>query len=192
MPNTPIDTVPSFVAAISRGRRWVIAIGVMMIIAGIAAIAFPLAGGLTITLITGCTLMLGGIATAAGGFSLPNWQGKIPVLLIGVLWLGAGLYLLMRPMEGLFALTIVVAVVFVIEGILKVGSAFLLRPFFGWGWVLFDGIIALVLGVMLMAQFPSSALWALGVLVGINILISGWSLVMLATSAGRYFDENLD
>ena len=192
MSNAPIETVSSFEAAISRSRRWVTAIGIMMIITGIAAIGFPLVSGLTITLITGFTLVLGGIATAAGGFSLPNWQGKIPILLIGALWAVAGLYLLLQPMEGLFALTIVVAVVFVAEGIFKAVFAFLLRPTFGWGWVLFDGMIALVLGVMLMAQFPSSALWALGVLVGINILISGWSLVMLATSAGRFFDQKFD
>ena len=72
---------------------------------------------------------------------------------------------------------------------LKTIYAFRMRPLAGWGWLLFDGILSLVIGMMLWVQFPSSALWALGILAGISILISGWTMVMLGVAIGKLVDH---
>lgn len=174
---------------ITRKRNWLIAIGVVMIIAGMAAIAFPHVSSLGVSFTIGFIMVIAGIANAISAFSYPKWQGMVLNLIISVLWAVAGIYLLTRPMDGLFALTILVAAAFIAEGILKAIFSFQLRPLSGWGWMLFSGIIAAALGIMLMMQFPLSALWALGTLAGINILISGWSLVMIAIAVSKLIEK---
>ena len=67
-----------------------------------------------------------------------------------------------------------------------------MRPLPGWGWLLFDGILSTVLGFMLWIQFPSSALWALGILAGISILISGWTMTMLGVAIGKLIDKGFE
>jgi uncharacterized membrane protein HdeD (DUF308 family) len=89
------------------------------------------------------------------------------------------------PIEGIIALTIFLAVMFFIEGIVRTVFAFQMRPEVGWGWVLTSGIISIIVGVMLWAKLPSSALWAIGLLVGINFIMAGWSSLMLAFAAEK-------
>ena len=189
MTNNTLEGFPELGSAIARSRKWMITIGIILIIAGIAAISFPMISSYGVEVIVGMMLLLAGFVQGVEGFSFPKWQGKVLMFISSALWVFAGLYLLTHPLEGLFALTIIVAFAFLAEGVLKTIFAFQLRPVLGWGWALFDGIIALVLGVMLMTQLPFSALWALGTLVGINILLSGFSLVMIAMAVGKVFDQ---
>lgn len=177
-----------FVSAMKRGRNMMIALGVLMIIAGLAAILFPVVSTLGVNLCVGVMLMFAGIVQGIGAFS---YHGRAAVgagLFIGALWLLGGIYLLAWPQEGVFTLTVLVAAVFVIEGLIKAFVSFQMRPLGGWGWVLFSGGVSFALGAMLWWQLPSSALWALGTLAGINIMISGWTLVMVPLAIGRLFD----
>ncbi|WP_197078411.1 DUF308 domain-containing protein [Hoeflea sp. IMCC20628] len=169
-----------------------IVLAIVMIVAGVVAITFPMLSSFGVELTVGMMLIIAGIAQAMGAFSLPKWKSMTLAFILGALWVIAGGYLVMYPLQGMFALTIVVAATFVAEGVLKTIFAFQLRPLSVWGWALFDGIIAIVLGVMLMVQFPFSALWALGMLVGINLLMSGVSLVMIATAVGKVFDQSAE
>ena len=84
-----------------------------------------------------------------------------------------------KTLEAVFALTVLVAAAFVVEGAIKTVVSFRMRPLVGSAWVLFDGVVSLAVGVMLWWQLPSSALWALGTLAGISIVVSGWTLVMV-------------
>ena len=120
----------------------------------------------------------------------PGWKGFIWELLIGILYLVAGFYLAFFPLAGLLTLTILIAALFLAEGIAEIVMAFQVRPHEGWGWVLLSGIAALAVGVMIGMDLPGSATWALGLLVGINLLFSGWSYVFLAL-AGRKAHERL-
>lgn len=162
-----------------RNRGTMITFGIAMILAGAAAILFPLISSLSVVWIVAVTLIVASIAQSVGAFSYPKSSGVILGQLVAALWLIAGLFLLLRPFEGVFALTVVVAAVFVVEGLLKAILSFQIRPVAGWGWLLFDGLITVVLGAMLWWQLPLSALWALGTLTGISIMFSGWTLVML-------------
>lgn len=187
---------PPIDAVITRGRGWMIALGIVTIIVGTAAIMFPLFSSLGVAIIVGFTLVIAGIAQIIAAFSYPRWGIRLLTLVIGLLCLATGVYLLMNPLEGIFALTIIIAAVFIIEGVMKSIYSFRLRPRSGWGWLLFNGIISVLLGIMLWAQFPFSALWALGVLIGLNILISGWTMVVLGISIrsimGKKINESLD
>lgn len=166
-------------AAARRTRRMAIALGVVMIIGGFIAIAFPFFSSLAVGMYVGIMLCIAGVAQAVWAFGHHRWSGITMNLIIAALWFAAGAYLLWRPLEGVFGLTILVAAAFVIEGIVKAMLALRLRPQAGWGWVMVNAVLALVLGVMLWWRLPSSALWALGTLAGINILFAGWTLLML-------------
>lgn len=183
------DYETPFASAIRRSRNLLIAIGIVMILAGTAAIMFPYFSTLGVTVCVGVMFIVAGIAQGIGAFSLPKWTGVLLGLVFAVLGLIAGGYLLARPLQGVFALTVVVAAVFLVDGIFKAVISFQMRPLAGWGWVLFDGITSVVLGGLLWWQLPSSALWALGVLAGVRIIVSGWTLVMVPIAVGRLFDS---
>lgn len=174
-----------FTKEIRRSRKLLIALGVFMIVAGFAAIVLPAVSALGITLCVGVMLVVVGIAQGVGAFSYPKWTGVALGLIVAILWLIGGVYLLTRPMEGVFALTVVVAAAFLVEGIIKTIISFQMRPVAGWAWILFDGLISIVLGAMLWWQLPVSALWALGTLAGISIMFSGWTLVMVPVAVGN-------
>ncbi|MEH6832769.1 MAG: DUF308 domain-containing protein [Sulfitobacter sp.] len=175
----------AFALGIRRNRGTMFSVGIAMIFAGGAAILFPLIGTLSVVWIVGVALIVASIAQSVAAFSYPKWSGIVLGLLVAALWLVAGLFLLLRPLEGVFALTVVVAAVFLIEGVLKTILSFQIRPLAGWGWLLFDGLFTVVLGGMLWWQLPLSALWALGTLAGISIMLSGWTLVMLPIALGK-------
>lgn len=173
-----------FASVTSRSRAWLTAFGIVMVLAGLGAIAFPLTSSLGVEICVGIMFVIVGIAQSLIAFRSPKWFDLI-LGLIGLAWLLAGIFLLMKPMEGIAILTIVVTASLLFEGLLKVFFAFLMRSIVGWGWILFDGLLALILGVLLWIQFPTSALWALGTLAGINILFSGLTLIMLASAVGK-------
>jgi uncharacterized membrane protein HdeD (DUF308 family) len=100
-------------------------------------------------------------------------------LLVAVLYFIAGVLVIEHPGRSLAGLTLVIAAVLFVEGILRVVVA-LTERFHGWGWVLLNGVISLALGVMIWRQWPESSLWVIGLFVGIDLLFNGWSLIMLA------------
>ena len=93
--------------------------------------------------------------------------------------------MIFRPLVGLVTMTMLLAIYFLIDGISEIIAAFKIKPDQGWGWVLFNGIIAVVLGFMIWRQWPVSGQWAIGLLVGIHILMTGWSMIILGTGARR-------
>ncbi len=179
------DHEPALASTIKRSRNLLIATGIVMILAGGAAIAFPYFSSLGVTVCVGLMLIVGGIAQAIGAVGYPRWTGIALGLIFATFGLIGGGYLLLRPAEGVFVLTIIAAAFFLAEGIVKTILSMQMRPLAGWGWVLFDGIASVVLGALLWWQLPSSALWALGVLAGIRIIVSGWTLVMVPIAVGR-------
>ena len=173
-----------------RGQnQWVLTLGVMLIIAGIAAILFPFISTLGVTCCVAWMLIAASIIQSVNAFSQQGWDKIVLGLLVAALWLVGAVFLLMRPLEGVFVLTIIVAGIFVAEGVIKTILAFQMRPQSGWGWILFDAIAAIALGILLWWQLPLSAIWALGTLAGINIMISGWTLVMVPKAIIRAMDE---
>ncbi|SFS55277.1 Uncharacterized membrane protein HdeD, DUF308 family [Sulfitobacter marinus] len=188
MTMNPTEEFP-FADGIKRGRNVMIALGVVMIIVGFTAIVFPFISTLSVVWITAVMLIIASIAQTIGAFSYPKWSGVILGLLVAAVWLFAGVYLMFFPLEGVVVLTIVLAAMFLTEGVIKTVLSFRMRPLSGWGWLLFDGLITALLGGLLIWQMPSAALWALGTLAGISIMISGWSFVMIPIAVSRAFGD---
>ena len=115
------------------------------------------------------------LATLVGGF------GSLALLLavLAVLSLGAGIYMVAQPVSALGTLTLFLAGYFVATGVIEVIGAFGARPVPGWGWLLFGSIVSIALGVMIWRQFPLSGAWAIGTLVGVRMLMSGWTWITI-------------
>jgi uncharacterized membrane protein HdeD (DUF308 family) len=169
--------------ALSRNWGWLLALGILMIILGVVAMAAPVVATIAIQVMLGWLLVISGIAEGIHAFMVKEWRGFLLELLSAVLYLGVGLMLLVDPLKGALALTLILAVFLLVEGIFKIITAFRVRDHRGWGWLLASGIVSVVLGVMIWAQWPASGLWVIGLLVGIQLLFTGWSLVMLALVA---------
>ena len=164
---------------------WFLALGIVLIVAGLAAIAFPLLGTIAVKIMLGWLFLIGGVMMIVHAFQAPGWQGFLWELLVGILYALVGAYLAFFPLTGLITLAILLSVMFIAEGIFEVIQAIRVRPHEGWGFLLLSGLAALAVGVMIALSLPSSAEWALGLLAGINLIFSGWSYVFLALAGRR-------
>jgi uncharacterized membrane protein HdeD (DUF308 family) len=168
---------------------WFLALGIVLILAGLAAIAFPFLSSIAAKVVLGWLFLIGGVMMIVHAFQAPGWGGFLWELLIGILYVVVGGYLAFFPLAGLLTLTIVIAALFIAEGVFEAIMAFRVRPHEGWVWLLLSGIAALAVGVIIAMGLPESAIWALGLLVGINLLFSGWSYVFLALAGRRAHEE---
>lgn len=165
---------------LQKGWRWLLGVGILLSILGLLLIVAPVLGTLAIDLLVGWFLIIGGVAQLIHAFMEKAWRGFLLELLSGILYAVVGVLLVLHPMEGAQALTIFLAAFLTIEGIVRIVMALRVRPGHGWGWLLFGGIITVILAILIWSQLPDAALWVIGLLVGINLLFTGWSLTMMA------------
>jgi uncharacterized membrane protein HdeD (DUF308 family) len=126
-----------------------------------------------------------GVLLVIHAFSIQQWRGFALGLLVGLLYVVAGGWLAFFPFTGIITLTILLAALFLAEGVLEVIMAVRVRPHEGWGWLLLSGLIAVAVGVLIAAELPASAGWAIGLLAGINLLSTGASFIVLALAGRR-------
>jgi len=163
--------------------KWSIGLSVLMILAGVLAIVIPQAAGLAVSLLVGWLLLLSGVAHLVFAWYGRGAGGILWELLLGILYLLIGGYVLTRPVAGLASLTLALAIYLFFEGVLEFVLSFQLRPLPGWGWLLFDGIITLILAGMIWRTWPLSSEWVIGTLVGISMLFSGISRLTISLAA---------
>jgi uncharacterized membrane protein HdeD (DUF308 family) len=180
---TQQTTSVSMPAVIAEHRTWFTILGVLLIILGLVAVAFPFLTTIAAKIFLGWLFLIGGIVQIVHAFSTQRWSEFFLDLLIGVLYVVVGAWLAFFPLTGILTLTIVLALMFIIQGALELGMAFRMRPGQGWGWMLFAGIVAILVGLLILAELPSSAVWAIGLLVGINMIVSGFAYLLLPMAA---------
>jgi len=168
-----------------RNAALLIFLGVVTVIFGVIAIASPLITGVAVTVFVGFLLLASGVAQIVHALKSRQWGTGFWGTVIGLLGVAAGLLMIFRPIVGLVTMTMLLAIYFLVDGISEIIAALKIKPDRGWGWVLFNGIIAVLLGLMIWRQWPVSGAWAIGLLVGIHILISGWSMIILGAGARR-------
>jgi len=168
---------------VKKSVGWSIGLSVLMIVAGILAIASPLAAGIAVNVLVAWLLVFSGCAHLVFAWYTRSTGGIVWELLLGILYIFIGGYLLMHPLAGLASLTIALAMYLFLEAVLEFVLGLTLRPLPGSGWLLFDGIVTLVLAVMIWRTWPSSTAWVIGTLVGISMLFSGTSRLMLSLAA---------
>lgn len=170
---------------IRRHTGWFIALGVVFIIGGVLAIAMPLLAGLVLATVIGWMLMVLGVVQIVQAWSMRTWGGFAWQLVIGILFVLGGFDMAFFPLSGAITLTLVLGVIFLIKGIVQLVMGFRYRPHSGWGWIVAAGVLAAVVGLMVLSSWPFSAAWVPGTLVGISLIFSGWSYVAVALAVRR-------
>jgi len=170
---------------VAAHRGWFLALGLVLIVAGFAAIAFPLLSTIAVKIALGWVFLVGGAVMVVHAFSAARWRGLIWEVLLGLLYIIAGAYLAFFPLTGIITLTLLLAAMFLVEGALEVVMALRVRPHEGWGWLLLSGVIAAAVGLLIALGLPSSAAWAIGLLAGLNLISTGWGFLFLALAGRR-------
>jgi uncharacterized membrane protein HdeD (DUF308 family) len=179
--NTPLEMVRQ---ASGASILW----GVLLIILGAAAIASPFLAAVAVNAAIAWLIVLAGAVHLVLGFRAHGAGSMIWKLLVGIAYLCFGVYVIVHPLLGVISLTLLLASLFVIEGILDIVLFVRMRPIHGSTWVLLDGIVSLLLGVMIYMQWPSSSAWAIGTLVGVSLMFSGIARVMMSWTVRKATD----
>jgi uncharacterized membrane protein HdeD (DUF308 family) len=173
------------IAAVRAHWKAFLVEGILLALLGLGAIVIPPLASLAVTIFLGWIFLVSGIA----GLVLTFWARQMPgfwwSLISAVLAIGTGIILLLRPVQGTLSLTIVVGAYFLAEGVATIMYALEHRRELSgrWSWMLVAGLMDIVISFFIIAGLPGSALWAIGLLVGINLLIGGTALVGMALAA---------
>lgn len=162
--------------------------GLALIALGVVAMATPAIAGKAVVIIIGVMMTAAGLLQLFTGYRSEGWSSRLPPMILGIITLLCGLAFLGEPWIGLQFITLILAIAFAVEGIWKIVASFSYRPASGWFAVLGSGLVSLLLGYLIYAQWPSSELWAVGILVGANLLITGVALLAVAVTVRRLKD----
>lgn len=171
---------------VKKATGWLIALSILMILTGIVAIAMPGISSVTFTLVFGWLLLFNGIVRLVKSFQSKPIRGFWWSLVVGIVYAIAGLYVIFNPVEAVLTLTWLFGFMLIVEGIITIIAAFVNKAGGNLSWlVVLDGVITLILGILVLSQWPVSAVWLIGLYVGISILISGISLLAIALATRR-------
>ena len=160
-------------ATYTRSPGWSIFLGILLVLAGLLAIVVPFFAGVAASVFFGWLVLFGGVAHLVYAWSERGAGAILWQVLIGIVYVIAGLYMLVLPVAGVVALTLVLAFYIAAEGVFELVIFSLLRRLRGAVWFLVDGLVSLLLASLILFHWPSSSLWAVGTLVGISLLFSG-------------------
>jgi uncharacterized membrane protein HdeD (DUF308 family) len=158
---------------------------IVMIVLGVVAILMPYWTGIGVSVFVGWIMVFSGFAYVAYAFAAQGAGAFLWRLLVGVVYVGGGGYLAFHPGIALESLTLVMAAIFFIEGVTEVVVFFQFRSLSGSGWILFDGLITLVLAYLIWRPWPSSSSWAIGTILGVNLIVSGFTRLMYSVEARK-------
>jgi uncharacterized membrane protein HdeD (DUF308 family) len=165
---------------IRRHSLWYLVQGGLMVLGGILALVYPVLSTAAVLLLLGWILIITGVIqgiSLIGARSVPHFWLQLVSVVLSVI---VGVLIIRHPAEGLLTITLLLIVFFMIEGISKVIFSLTIRPFPNWGWVLASGVVGILLALFLWASLPVTAVWLLGVLLGILLISEGAALAYLA------------
>jgi uncharacterized membrane protein HdeD (DUF308 family) len=170
---------------VKESLGWSIALSILMILAGTLAVVLPFAAAIAANILLGWLLVFSGGAHLAFAWHSRRNRGFIWELILSLVYIVIGAYLLLNPVISLIPLALALAIYLFAEGLVELILSFRLRPATGSGWLLFDGIVTLVLAVMIGTQWPWGSAWVIGTLVGVSMVFSGLSRLMVSLAARR-------
>jgi uncharacterized membrane protein HdeD (DUF308 family) len=176
--------------AIRGNWGWLLALGIVLVVVGTGAVAAPLVATLASALVFGVLLLMGGIAQLVGAFWTRDWSGFFLSLLIGVIYAVLGLLFLRAPGDALLAMTLLLACGLMVGGLFRIIGS-LMFQFPHWGWTLAGGVINLLLGIYIYSQWPLDSFIVIGLFVGIDLIFTGWTWLMLALAIKNLKPPNL-
>jgi len=170
---------------VRHASTWSILSGVALIVLGVLAVGSPALAAVAVNAVISWLIVLAGVVHLSLAFYAHKAGSVLWKLLVGLAYVFFGVYLIAHPSLGVVSLTLVLASLFLVEGIFDIALFFQMRAIGGSGWILADGIITLALGLMIYLQWPSSSNWAIGTLVGVSLIISGVTRLMLSLAVRK-------
>jgi uncharacterized membrane protein HdeD (DUF308 family) len=171
--------------SIRKNWRWFVALGSVQIVAGALAVGFAFSATLASVVTLGVLLLIAGGAQMAAALLARNWDGFYLFLLLAFLYAVAGFLTLQNPLLAAEGLTLMLAALFLVVGLFRIAVA-LVDHVPSWGWLLFNGVVTVLLGLAIWQQWPESGLWVVGMLVGIELIVNGvtWSVMAIGLRKG--------
>lgn len=171
--------------AAERQWGWIMALGILFVVLGTAGLGMLFTLTVASILYFSILLFIGGAVQAVHAFTFHGWRNILSHLLMGAVYLFAGYVVFQNPLAASATLTLLLAAALVVLGTLRSATAVMHREYRQWGWMLFSGLLTVALGVMIMAQWPVSGLWVIGLSVAIDLIFHGWSYIGLAMAVKR-------
>ena len=189
--STTDNTGPHSLAEGMRTLRskwgWLVGFGVFSVIAGIIALGSVMLATASAVYIVGFMMLMAGVAEIVAAFNAKDWAHRLLWLLLGALYVFAGFICIQNPFAAATILTLLLGFALIVSGLLRVFLATRMKQGTPWGWVVFSGIMSFLLGLMIVAQWPASSFFVLGILLGIDLIFigMGWITMGLAIKKHR-------
>lgn len=171
-----------------RNWGWLMAAGIALIVLGVIGLGSVALLSIASAVWFGAMIFVGGIVVLIDAFRQQGWKSRLLHILIGVLYLAVGVVTFANPLAATASLTLLAGCGLVATGALRLIVAFQNRELPYWGWVAFSGLLSVVLGGMIIAQWPASSLWVLGTFLAIELIFQGWAAIALARAIRSTFD----
>ena len=170
---------------LKKNWGWFLALGILFIILGFIGLGMMVALTIASVVFFGVLLVIAAVAQIINAFKGKGWKSITWHILSAILYGLAGVVIFIDPLVASLIFTLVLGFLILLVGITRIVMAFHIRGAKGWGWPVVSGIISVLLGIMIIAQWPVSGLWVIGLFVAIEMIMSGWSYIFLALAARR-------
>ena len=168
---------------LQKNWGWLLALGIVCVILGTIGLGMTFVLTMASVLFFGILLLIGGGVQFVQAFKCKGWKGIVWHVLIAILYVAAGVVVVGNPLGASVILTLFLAGMLIVVGLVRIVMAFQMRGFKNWIWPLLGGIISIILGAVIMAGWPVSGLWVIGLFVAIELIVNGWCYILVALAA---------
>jgi len=166
-----------------KNANWLMFLGILFILLGIIGLGMEVSLTITSMLFFGILVLAGGVFQLFDAFKAQGWKSALFHVLIALLYVAAGVVMITNPLPSAIWMTMMIASMLIIVGILRIFMGLQIRPAKGWGWIVAAGVAATILGAMIFAQWPASGLWVIGLFIAIELIMQGWAMIAIAMAA---------
>ena len=181
--SNPAITPEAFFGEVRKNWGWLLALGAVSLALGFVGLGYCFALTLVGVYFFGWLMVIAGAVEFFQAFKCRGWKSVIWQLLISVLHVGAGIIVIVDPLLASSVLTLFLAAAILVSGVARIWVALQHRDHKGWGWMLFGGAVAVGLGALIALDWPGSSFFVIGLFIAIELIVSGWSLILLALAA---------
>ena len=171
---------------LKKNWAWMLSLGIVMLVLGVIGLGMTVLFNEIVVMYFGFLLLFGSGVQLMQAFHAEAWKGRVWHVLIALVYIVGGIIAVTEPVIAGMTLALLIAWTLIVIGVLRLFMALQMRGANGWLWTLLGGVLSVVLGVMIINEWPQSGLWVIGLFVAIEILFAGWSQIMIALAARNY------